>query len=142
MSNILKLAIFITMLVPLSTSASTGDLQGVCKGVVLKLFPNSELIGMLGGNMERFNVSGFVIDLSDNTAYEFNCFFPYSHHHKPEQFLLKVFGNSAKDPVRLAREVFAQQKKQFDSTITTRMDMEKAAKEAVKAAKSNEKSVN
>ena len=102
---------------------------------------------MLGGSMERFDVSGFIIDLSDNTAYEFDCLFPTSHHHKPEQFLLRVFGKYDKDPIRLARETFEARKKQFITTIEKRREMaellkEKSMKETEKAAKNSENSVN
>lgn len=113
------LSLILLILMQAKASASTGNLKGVCNDFINKLFPEMELVGLWGGNMQDFNVSGFLIDLSDNTPYQLKCYFPYSHHSKPERFMLSVFGQGQENPISYTYEKFEELKARFEKKNTS-----------------------
>jgi len=115
------------------SDASTGDLTGACWRVAEKNFPGSELVGMSGGNMSEFNVSGYLID-RENTVHKFYCSFPYSHG-KPKKFRSDVFASDKKNPVAFTRELVKKNRERANNFRKSRSSWSDELAEELKKIK-------
>ena len=133
-------SIFLSLLlttIVIQVCASTGNLRGACKKVVEERFPEAEIIGMTGGVMMDFNVSGFLVD-KNGTPHHFLCFFPYSHG-EPSHFKTMIYGEDKKDPVADARKAFEHQQERFERELELNRQMKIRRQQVVEEHKASQK---
>ena len=92
------------ILLPSGVLALTGNLRGNCWRIAQEHFPNAELIGMLGGSMDDFNVRGYLIDQFNNPQM-FRCLYRFSHG-QPARFLSDLYAEDEKHPIEFTRQKY------------------------------------
>lgn len=118
--QIILLSVFIMLGVQLQVQASTGNLKRVCNNFVLKLYSDVELIGIIGGNMADYSVTGVLVDNSDQVVYIFECAFTTSHQSKPYAFTVNTLDSGKEDPFTFAQKVFENYRIEWQETNKNR----------------------